>query len=881
MVLNSSFYRDNPLNRFDTYTYWWGLHICHPRSTNSASAADIIENSQEYYTLAETGAENEITIDSVMQDAILTFERENRNAVANIFDITLIEPGGLTLFNRIVKAAGDLGIENHLQAVYILELRFKGWDENGNLDSLGPYYWTCIPEQLPMQYRDGASVYNLRLIEVQQQAYSRIDYHTRQDMSVTAGTYGEFLSLFEQELNDQSLAEVIRHPYQLYPTLYSIGTNSQWANWEFDAPANAQSSRGIQVSGGGGTLRFDIPQGSGITTIMAMALFHTRNFRRVYTRAGFALPTPENVLANPDSLAEFARWISFETGVEYLIYDPIIRHYQKRLSFNAIEYYSPELIHDPESYRQLIGSESRQRTRLQRYFSDGLLRKRYDYTYTGLNTDVLNLDINFNNAFFVIQPLNSSGPGFNGFGTDIEQSINRLKQNRSDRERALNDLLTQRSTVEFDLENDVGRLLEGGDASLANTLAGSLRDTLSSLSEQIRAAEEALSSVTEAVTEQYVDLLEEARTRDTSRTELRPVIDNRFISQTDFYGSEASDISETHPATFRYWQVNSLATNGPEEVGVDGDLGTNVGAAKLGAIEMNLNTLADLLEINIEIRGDPYWLGQSDGAPYDLGGNAFFLNVNFPTYPNESSGLMTNIGDFSLKAIYRATRVTSYYSNGQFNQVLNAFYDNNTNVSLIEEELMAGFVTDRATAVPTNLPDPGSNETNTSGSDETTNAGNPNPLAPGATGDSPPGGHSLASDVRPELNQVLTQVGNELGLRVVTTSGNRGPGGSGRHNSYASDVALFSGDRRLTVANPQDRALIQNFTQGFIDTTRSQGFLPGVGVADHTAPSSQWYMSGQAFHYDIAGSFIGESRSTYWGNGESRSGAPSWLRNIF
>jgi hypothetical protein len=129
---------------------------------------------------------------------------------------------------------------------------------------------------------------------------------------------------------------------------------------------------------------------------------------------------------------------------------------------------------------------------------------------------------------------------------------------------------------------------------------------------------------------------------------------------------------------------------------------------------------------------------------------------------------------------------------------------------------------------------------------------------------------------------LLAQSADATGVTLDTTSGFRGPGGSGRHNGFASDIALRSNGRILTVANSEDRAIIENFTREFRDRARSQGYTPSVGWADHTEPRSNWYMSGNVGHYDIAlDRFIPRgNRSTYWGNGESQSRAPTWLRDI-
>jgi hypothetical protein len=157
-------------------------------------------------------------------------------------------------------------------------------------------------------------------------------------------------------------------------------------------------------------------------------------------------------------------------------------------------------------------------------------------------------------------------------------------------------------------------------------------------------------------------------------------------------------------------------------------------------------------------------------------------------------------------------------------------------------------------------------------------------LPSGATGTSPSGGHSLASGVNPALNIILTLTGNQSGVTVVTTSGYRAGPGSGRHLGDASDIALYSGGRRLSVSNAADRAIIQTFSQNFINNARAQGYTPSVGWANHTYPSSQWYMGGNTGHYDIAvGNSIDPDRSTVWGGSGATAHVrpPNWLTSLF
>lgn len=141
--------------------------------------------------------------------------------------------------------------------------------------------------------------------------------------------------------------------------------------------------------------------------------------------------------------------------------------------------------------------------------------------------------------------------------------------------------------------------------------------------------------------------------------------------------------------------------------------------------------------------------------------------------------------------------------------------------------------------------------------------------------------HQFDDRVNPALNAILANVGNSMGVEVRVSSGFRGPGGSGRHNGDASDAALFYNGRHLSVTNPDDLPIIQEFTRRFSALAGQQGFTPSVGWANHEHDTL--YMGGNYGHFDIAvGNSIGADRGRIWGGSGARSAhvpAPSWLHN--
>ena len=80
-----------------------------------------------------------------------------------------------------------------------------------------------------------------------------------------------------------------------------------------------------------------------------------------------------------------------------------------------------------------------------------------------------------------------------------------------------------------------------------------------------------------------------------------------------------------------------------------------------------------------------------NGADYTRGGVSYFLNINFPTYPDHETGLM-NIpeANFGIVGVYRVHTVVASYNDGQFTMTLQSFRDTNTNVGKLWTILSTG-----------------------------------------------------------------------------------------------------------------------------------------------------------------------------------------------
>jgi hypothetical protein len=887
-----SLYQENILNQFDNYTYSWAVHIHHPNLVGTYDDFSQIISAEKVITLAESGVENEISIDSVNQSLVLTYAKENRNSVANLFTIEFIEAMGATFYTRIYDAALRLGIENHLEACYILELNFRGWRADGSSVPviIGPYFYQTKLTKLSMNFKDGASFYTGSFIETTEDAYARLNFHLVQAITISASNFGDFLTKFEKDINQQARAQVIATTGRLFPNVYHFTTTDEYADWKsfvFDDLADIEQTRGISVNISGGTLNITLPQGTSITSAISMVLFQTKQFKRIITNYGYAKDAPADTVAKPEKLAEIVKWVSYETEVGYLTYDMLHRHYPKDITFRVKGFLTPEAIHDPSSYDTGINSVDMQTDRLREILNTGLLRKRFDYTYTGKNTEVLELDVTLNNVFYTLQALSHGAVSmpaafFNGIGGEQQREVAALMATEQDLK---TEMKAAQNRVDSLRSENTSLVSSPANASAANQdLINRNRAEIDSINNEIKKLEKRTNAASDRSAQALIDLWNNTKTNVTAL----PSPTDRYLTQDELLNP--TDFTRYLPNNFDFSEVQSLATVGPESP-------DNPGAAMLGAMEVNLNASGDLIQQSIVIRGDPYWLGRPKGynntetqADYNIGGVMYFLNIEFPTYPSETTGLSNNTRNFMLAGLYRVIKVNANYSNGQFTMTLNSFRDTNTNSETMYDDLIAGNVADsRIRNNPGNTTRDRQNDTdNNPNVADPNNAGSDN-AADGAVGNNTTSTNGLAANLNPDLIASLEEAAAASGVAVRTISGVRppDPNASGRHqHGDASDTQLVVNGRVLSAANPSDLAIIKTFTQNYVAAARSRGYIPSVGWADTSAPQSQWYMRGVTGHYDIAmdnpnsPKVTSDRATTYWGNGEKPAGAPAWLKNI-
>ena len=917
------FYEDNILNGYDNVTYNWTMYMVRPEDVNKY---DQVINSNNVKIIAQSGVEAEINIQSVQQNLKLAFNKQavNREAVANVFSFNLVEPGGATLYTRIAQAAQDLGIVNHLKAAYLLELKFIGYEQDGapTQNITPPYYWMCTMTALDFAYSEGATQYRADLIETTQDAFKKLILTTKQDMTVAASTFGGFLEGLQKQVNIQEDKQVANSSGRSLSHDYVFGVTekaSPFLEWSFGAspdssegsnrspgdprPTGENTTAGnvdlgnVSVTGTG-NLTFTIPKGTRLTDLIVMALFQTTEYRKLPTdEGGFHKDNPDDAKAKATTWKDLSQWIVFDTDTVYQMYDPIARDWAKEITINVHAIAVPELHHDVDSYEEVIKNKSIQKERLQNIIRKDLLKKRFDYYHTGLNTEVLNLDIYLNTTYYQIQALNQ-GAGrfvantFGGEGTpgsefnikktallEINEKINAQKA-----------LIRENQGQLKNLQDDLV-LLNPNEAKRGESKIETVQQDIKNAKEEIKTLEASKG----ALEDQVILLEQQVKAENRVNNGAFNNQTGRYLTQSELFGvNKNNEEYDNFPLTHDIAPINSKATNGPDE-------GDTAGAVFLGAVELNLESLGDLVQQQITVRGDPYWLGRPksrkatlEGADYTRGGVSYFLNLDFPTYPDQDTGLMRiPEANYGIVGLFRVHTVDASYSEGQFTMTLQSYRDTNTNVGMMWEYLNSGEIDMQEEKQRPALKTPEEQgEGEQSGSEteqqpgpslgevEDGDVANPNVIESQINSS----GTIRNQAIKPELKSILQTAADNSGLSVVVYSGGQPDIASGgnrtgttRHdNGAAADIRIQNAaGRNLSLSNPADVPLIQNFL-----AEAKRAGATGIGAGNG-------YMGNNGFHVDIAKQFgQAPGGSAYWGGLPDASGriraknAPQFLKDI-
>lgn len=209
---------DNPLDSLADYTYNFTLAAIKPDIFNKVVRDRNYVYKKEHVILS-TGSRNndEMPRDkNFLKDFFLTdlkFDTivglNSRTKGSNVISISfkIVEPMGVSFFDRLYTMASELGIKNYIEIPYMLIIEFKGNTDDGKPTTLHQHT-KYIPIKLinaRFKVTASGSNYDVTAVPFNHVAYQATEHgSTPVNLQVTAKTVGEF---FANNTNTEKLTE--------------------------------------------------------------------------------------------------------------------------------------------------------------------------------------------------------------------------------------------------------------------------------------------------------------------------------------------------------------------------------------------------------------------------------------------------------------------------------------------------------------------------------------------------------------------------------------------------------------------------------------------------------------------------------------------------
>jgi len=676
---------ENALNEFETYTYNVSLYMVKP-----SQAQDLDQNINTGFAklIADNSSEAIYNISEVEQSHIVGFKNGNRAGFSSFFDITIRETNSITLLDTIVKTSSELGIENHTLAAYLINIEF-----NGRLHSGAPkkstlnFWYPVIINDFRMQVDSGGAQYRIQATETGAAAFNYLENVSKETITFEASTVGEALTAFTEALNITQEARLRNNGSALeveyeYEIEFDEETGAtDWLNWNIQQTVDLDEAIGISTATADGKIQFVLQSGTNITDFIGAVLMTTDEYKRLPLDDGSEARTNGAGRLSTATLDKFKTFFKVVANIEFGNYDELRNDYVKIVKFKVVKHRTPSSISDVDEYTNSIFDTSVQTTRVDKLISQGILKKRYDYFYTGLNTEVLNLDLTFNFAYFEIVPVQSLDPNsvaaspHNGQPT-LGERIGEVKNTRIDLERQASNLNRRLDTLRTRQAQNQSAIDNARSVNVdAIARQAQIQAELDQATTELNTVNRTLSFTEQA----QAELLELRRSQTGAPSQVStasgPVSNPLGIDAPVRFGSDTIDSSDTYV---------------PEN-------DRSGGTIMFGGVKANMENSADHSNIELEIRGDPYWLGKPNTfytttttgelADYQTGQNMFYLKINLPALdPNDFDSVSPN-DSYTISGLYVVTHVINSFRNGLFTQYLKAFRDLATNSSTVSDTL--------------------------------------------------------------------------------------------------------------------------------------------------------------------------------------------------
>lgn len=709
----------------DNYTYYFRLTLVHPKDVNKLDPT-------LGKILCETAATGKFIMTDVSWEGTVSPNSVTSVAYNTTGELKIYEPLGLRFLDYIRFAAIEVGLLNHFDARYLLEMEILS-EELGN-DAKFRYCWPIMfmATEVKNSVSEKGSEYNIQFVhtgghsqtDIVQSLKSGIQVDGVSEVGQYFKEFGKKLELLEfdyaasGEKAGSDKKPGGEHPAETdnYHDEYHFILDPRIERYTLTTGNTADKAvQGAWFNFLRSVDKYNISAKGGTTIIAQIqrVLSSTQQASDLYLENYGSLPAASSASSSSSDanrkslqkvLGKIYNFFRVETYTTYKEYDYIRGRYACRHIFIIYLALEPTLYQYPDELDELNRPENKNKviTKLKAYIQEDLLTKSYYYQYTGLNTEILKFNIQLNQGFYLPSfPVVWADRGETGPGQMSPHNFSRQLSPFA------------RSGTTVDSQKNLQNLRDAAvsaNAAFRNEKNNKKKEALKKEWENkkrlLEDAERQMSAtgVTSTVNANVAG----------NRSEYLESLKNLYAEDIDYNSSweVASHLTPAHRPR--------IETSNPPAA-IDKKKSENEATMeKIWSVQL---AARDLMEIEMDIRGDPFWLGKqniilsgkqnieklklhpkiteriteymnahpkldSDWATRDdsawgnytsanfyKGSNLFYLNSQLPVNEMDEDDLLKFNGIDQIIGIYKVVKIKNEFKEGRWVQSINAIRD--------------------------------------------------------------------------------------------------------------------------------------------------------------------------------------------------------------
>jgi len=719
----------NILDDYDVYTYHFKLFIT---STEAAANGDVLKT--EAQTIIVENGVTDVSIDKVEFQGIAVPSLQAGTGTQTLMKFEILEPSGAGLLDKIYYEATALGVGNWFVMPCYLQLEFRGRDPDSSEPVTGgdpgtlaglKWIWPIKITNMKATVSTGGTRYDVDAIFydelAQSNAYFAIQHNT---VLSNLDNFGKAMKQLQDKLNLDTYIQTLDN-YSI-PDTYEIIVDPSLEEIDLlDPSANKTTSRaGDYIDFSKKTATYNT--GTGIDKIVDSLLGSTKYYQESLQSSSTSTSTPDTANA-AKPMRELWRII---TETKPTAFDHLRQDNAVAITIYIVKYDIGLMEANATQTGQTAETLEAARKRLVTYNNTGILRKKYNYIFTGLNDQVLNFDLNMNFSFAAMLSR------FGGLYYDTANSDTGVVHhgNLDDERTAIE--YTQRAIRWINNpENkaDPNEELAAAQSSLSTlNISDSLRSRLNDrLSLENSKPANRLEQVKKTISTGGISGADQLNGIPiTPRSLATPPITNptvKFVTDVNIYSTQADEAKKAIESTRKSKLRPVPFREGNQEANFTGiDPHSDAGRARTSSMfstALYSSLDASLMHIKMTIKGDPFWLyprndplGEKLAYKSNLAdqsmaielikkghteqynkdtvnpyGTDNFIVIRFrtPRVADDDTGITESYSEVeTYSGIYKVISITSRFEMGKFTQELTCILDNLINLKDFPEFLL-------------------------------------------------------------------------------------------------------------------------------------------------------------------------------------------------